>query len=179
MKLKGKQKIGLVLAGMFLVWGILHYQHHGLMAINVVLFTIAAFFILVNLCADHLLVFGYGLPVILLCVGTLHCIKHGESGVFTKIAYALAGIVFLISLFNRQGLEFIYKYWMKVAHFIGDTITAILMMIMFYLVFTPIGIFLRLTGKDLLDRKIDKTIQSYWKLREKTPFDKERCTKQF
>ena len=68
---------------------------------------------------------------------------------------------------------------MKVAHFIGDTITAILMMIMFYLVFTPIGIFLRLTGKDLLDRKIDKTIQSYWKLREKTPFDKERCTKQF
>lgn len=38
--------------------------------------------------------------------------------------------------------------------------------IIFYLIFTPVGIAMRLFGVDLLDIKIDKKRKSYWKKKD-------------
>jgi len=48
----------------------------------------------------------------------------------------------------------------------------VLLGMMFYLVFTPIGLLVRLSGNVLLDLKIDKNATTYWKKRERIPFDK-------
>ena len=42
----------------------------------------------------------------------------------------------------------------------------VLMGIVFFIVITPIGLIMRLIGKDLLNKKIDKSLTSYWNKRE-------------
>ncbi|MDQ1329877.1 MAG: Saxitoxin biosynthesis operon protein SxtJ [Thermodesulfobacteriota bacterium] len=43
-----------------------------------------------------------------------------------------------------------------------DVILSGLLTVIFILVFTPVGLILRLTGKDYMQRKIQKKIHSYW-----------------
>jgi hypothetical protein len=60
---------------------------------------------------------------------------------------------------------------MKFAFVLGWINTRILLGIFFYLILTPIGLIMRISGKDLIDQKIDKGAKSYWKKRERVPFD--------
>jgi len=60
---------------------------------------------------------------------------------------------------------------MKVAHFVGNVISSLVLALMFYLVFAPVGIVLRLIGKDLLNRTIEKEKDSYWIRKEKEAFE--------
>ena len=55
---------------------------------------------------------------------------------------------------------------MKFGMFLGVFISPIIMGIIFFLVVTPIGLIMRVFGKDLLNLKKDK-IQSYWLTKEK------------
>lgn len=56
---------------------------------------------------------------------------------------------------------------------ISRAISVISLIIAFYLIFTPIAILLRLFGKDLLNKKINKSVSSYWIKRKKDVFSKE------
>jgi len=126
----------------------------------------------------HLLVFGYGLSVLISLLTVRHGIKHD----FTWISYALlgcAGIIFLLSVFRYQWLKPVYDKWMVVAHFIGTVTTAIILFILFYFVFGFVGIMLRLLNKDLLDREIDSQKVSYWKDKERNIYNRENYLKQF
>lgn len=126
----------------------------------------------------HLLVFGYGLSVLISLLTVRHGIKHD----FTWISYVLlgcAGIIFLLSVFRYQWLKPVYDKWMVVAHFIGTVTTAIILFILFYFVFGFVGIMLRLLNKDLLDRKIDSQKVSYWKDKERNIYNRENYLKQF
>jgi hypothetical protein len=61
----------------------------------------------------------------------------------------------------------VYIFWMRLAFILGWINTRIILFIIFYLIFTPIGIVLRIFGIDLLDRKIERDKESYWKKIEK------------
>jgi hypothetical protein len=68
---------------------------------------------------------------------------------------------------------------MKFAFLLGWLNTRLLLGVFFYLILTPIGLLLRLTGRDLLDRKIDPAARTYWSKREVVPFDPERCERMY
>lgn len=57
--------------------------------------------------------------------------------------------------------------------------TRILLSFIYFLIFTPFRIVSIILGKDFLDRKIEKDIESYWQKREIKPFKKELYKKQF
>lgn len=71
-------------------------------------------------------------------------------------------------------LKTAYAYWMKLAFVLGWVNTRIILFAIFYLVFTPISIALKLFRIDLLERKIDKSAGSYWKKEEPAPAGYER-----
>lgn len=100
-------------------------------------------------------------------------------GLTSAIFLGIAICILLVSIWKIDYLKPVYDKWMIVAHFIGNTISMVVMGILFYCLFAPIGIFLRIIQKDLLHRKIDKEAKSYWLQREPHEFDKERCRKQF
>jgi hypothetical protein len=50
----------------------------------------------------------------------------------------------------------------------GFIMTRIIMVIIFYLIVTPLRLVASMAGKEFLDMKIDKNVKSYWIVREKT-----------
>lgn len=85
----------------------------------------------------------------------------------------------LSGLFGRAILRPLYIGWMKFAFVLGWINTRILLGLFFYVVVTPIGVAMRLFGKDLLDQKIDRPAATYWIRREKGTFDPKRCERLF
>jgi hypothetical protein len=60
--------------------------------------------------------------------------------------------------------------------YMGMLIAKIVLFLLFWLVFLPLGLFFRLTGKDALQRSINKKAVSYWQERKRQP---ETMTLQF
>lgn len=75
----------------------------------------------------------------------------------------------LVAFVNPYLLNSFYKMWIKLGEFIGGIISKIIMIILFYGMFTPIAFILKLLNKDLLKKKLDKTSSTYWIKRETQP----------
>ena len=73
----------------------------------------------------------------------------------------------------------VYTAWMIFAFGLGWINTRVLLGAFFYIVMTPLGLIMRLTGKDLLDEKIDRHAASYWIKRERKRFDRHRLERMF
>lgn len=71
------------------------------------------------------------------------------------------------------------KAWMALSIVIGFFMSRLIMVILFYGVLTPIGVVMRVFGKDVLDEKIDKNKASYWHIRPKEAKAKESYENQF
>jgi hypothetical protein len=56
--------------------------------------------------------------------------------------------------------------WIKFGEILGKIIAPLVMGIIYFIVITPIGLFMSFIGKDILGKKFLKT-QSYWIKREK------------
>ena len=94
--------------------------------------------------------------------------------------YIGASAFFLISgLFIQPILRPLQYGWMKFAFALGWFNTRLILGLVFYLIVTPVGLFLKLIRKDTLGLKFDLTVSSYWKIREKKAFDKKRYEQLF
>ena len=126
----------------------------------------------------NLLVFGYGLATIFVFISFRLWHNHGLNAMHALLFPCIIVLVFMTGM-RYDLLRPFYRQWMKVAHFIGSVITGLVLSALFYLVFAPVGILLRLLRKDLLDRKADHAVNSYWIKKEQVDFDKNHYTRQF
>jgi len=81
--------------------------------------------------------------------------------------WIFSAVLVVWALVLPRTLSIIYGPWMRFGHIIGTVNTKIILSILFFLVFTPVSMVLRLMGKDMMHRKIDKTALSYWQDSEK------------
>ena len=76
-------------------------------------------------------------------------------------------IIFLVlGLFNSKLLNPLNIVWVKFGELLGRIIAPIVMAIIYFIIVTPIGLFMRLIGKDLLNIKFSQA-NTYWIKREK------------
>ena len=79
----------------------------------------------------------------------------------------IISLLFLIlGIINSKFLTPLKKGWIKLGEILGKFIAPIVMGFIYFVVITPIGILLRLFGKDLLNIKFNKN-KSYWIKRAK------------
>ena len=84
------------------------------------------------------------------------------DGVEIRIWSLIISLIFLVlGLFNSEILTPLNKLWFKFGIFLGKIISPLIMGIIFFLVVTPIGLIMRIFGKDVLNLKYNKN-QSYW-----------------
>ncbi len=88
------------------------------------------------------------------------------------------GLFLILGLFFPFFLKPFYKVWMTFAFLLGWVMTRIIVTLTFFLIFTPVGIALRILGKDLLNEKIDRNAGTYWIKREPIS-DNSRYLKQY
>ena len=79
-----------------------------------------------------------------------------------RVWSTIISIIFLVlGLLNSKILTPLNKLWFKFGIFLGKIISPIIMGIIFFLVVTPIGLLMRLLGKDLINLKYNNN-ESYW-----------------
>ncbi|OGI06168.1 MAG: hypothetical protein A3I68_02680 [Candidatus Melainabacteria bacterium RIFCSPLOWO2_02_FULL_35_15] len=120
--------------------------------------------------------FGITLAVVFGLLTALFWWKHKPSFIcllLASIFFGFFGLIFPVILKPIQ------KVWMAFALIIGSIMTKVILSVLFYFVITPIGIICRVSGKDILDLRIDKNKKSYWVKREKSIINKSSYEKQY
>ena len=86
------------------------------------------------------------------------------------VAWGLIGLLLIVGLLSNKVSGNVYRVGMAIGFQIGRVFGAVLLFLMFCFVLTPLGLFLRLIGKDLLNFQAFKNlkIKSYW-ITSKTP----------
>jgi hypothetical protein len=85
----------------------------------------------------------------------------------------------LTGCFVYATLKPIYVGWMALAYVPGWVNAPPILRLVFCLIFTPIGLLLRLFGKSLLGLRFDKRAVTYWVKPESTRFDPKHVEQQF
>ena len=88
---------------------------------------------------------------------------EGASGL-AWVFFALAIVFFVVTLTKSELLLPLNKCWMRFGLLLGMIVSPIVMGVIFFALFTPIGFLMRLFGRDELRLK-PKSHASYWKVR--------------
>jgi membrane-bound ClpP family serine protease len=120
--------------------------------------------------------FGLTVGIVLLILGVLLFFRGKNSNVY----FGITGIILLFSAFFVPViLKPLNKIWMILAILLGWITTRVILIILFYFAITPISILSKIFKKDFLDRKIDKSKNSYWQKREEKSSGDSDYEKQF
>jgi hypothetical protein len=107
--------------------------------------------------------FGLLFFVVFLLIGIWPLFKENDYRLWSLII----SIIFLfLGLLNSKLLKPLNNLWIKFGEILGKIIAPIVMMIVFFIVLTPLSFIVRLFGKDLLKLKFIKK-NSYWINRKK------------
>lgn len=102
---------------------------------------------------------------------------HGEE--FRWWAAGVAAAFALAALMKPALLAEMNRLWTKLGILLGKVVSPIALGILFYGVLTPIGIVMRLAGKDPLRLKFDPGANSYWIPRDPPGPPPDSMTNQF
>jgi len=75
--------------------------------------------------------------------------------------FASAGVLALLALAFPLALKPLNIVWMKFGHVAGWINTRIILGVVFFFIFLPFGLVMRLSGKDPMHRKLDTGTASY------------------
>ena len=62
-----------------------------------------------------------------------------------------------------------YRTWVRSGEFVGAILSKVIMFLLYFGLFTPMALIMRILGKDLLNKKLDKNTDTYWIIRETQP----------
>ena len=89
-----------------------------------------------------------------------------DSGSIRIWSIVLSFIFLILGILNSKLLSPLKSAWIKLGEILGKIIAPIVMGFIYFLIITPIGLLMRLIGKDLLGIKYSKN-NSYWIKRAK------------
>lgn len=106
----------------------------------------------------------FGLTMALICVlfSLIGIWKNGTVTGFGLILSFLAVVFGVLAVFAPLTLRSFEKFWLALGEKINKFVTPVILSITFYVLITPLGLLLKLMGKDILSLKIDKTRSTYW-----------------
>ena len=130
-----------------------------------------------NIKKRDLRIFSFALTVILSLFSVKFCKAMNLQVGGALLAMALA--TFFIGLFLPILILPVYKILSFIGKIIGHIVTALLLGVIFYCVFTPISVILRLTKKDILRLRFEKNKTSYWISRKNRTSKRENLERQY
>jgi hypothetical protein len=86
--------------------------------------------------------------------------------------WIVAAVFVAAALLVPMALGPVYRLWMKIGHVLGWVNTRIILGVMFFLIFAPVALLLRLLGKDMLKQRLDASATTYRIASEQLPRDR-------
>ena len=103
--------------------------------------------------------FGIVFFIVFVLIATYPLLNQEEVRIWSLI---ISFLFLFLGLLNSKILTPLNKLWFRFGLFLGKIISPIIMGLIFFLVVTPIGLLMRLFGKDVLNLKLNKKKSSYW-----------------
>lgn len=119
--------------------------------------------------------FGYFFTFLFFVVAAYFFLSNGAIAAYIFLVMAITFL--MITVVNADSLLFLNKLWMKLGQFLGIIISPIILAIIFFALFTPYSLIMRLFGRDELRLKLGER-ESHWKSREQV-MPQTNFTKQF
>jgi Saxitoxin biosynthesis operon protein SxtJ len=104
---------------------------------------------------------GIYLPIFLVLVGLI-CFRRLESSSLSIGLWCAAGVSLLLGWSFPKLFRGIFVGSMIVTYPIGWVVSHVILAIIYYLVFTPMGLALRLFGHDAMKKRFDPDAATYW-----------------
>ena len=120
--------------------------------------------------------FGLTVGGAFLVFGAIRSYFHFGNGAIVLLA--IGGVLSVFGIALPTALGPVEKAWMALAEALAFINTRIILTVLFYLVFTPIGLITRMF-KDPLNRKLHDGNMSYWIRRQPKPADPALYQRQF
>mgnify|MGYP000122254116 CR=1 FL=1 len=120
--------------------------------------------------------FGYFFTSIFI-VFAAYLFNKGEVN-FSYFLFGVATLLLLTTFAKADLLLPLNRLWMKLGLLLGMIVSPIVLGIIFYGLFTPISLLMKVFGRDELKLKL-KARQSYWKVRESVPSPSKSFKNQF
>jgi hypothetical protein len=109
--------------------------------------------------------FGVIWLVFFAAVGTVLRLK-GHPPVVSTLLWSVAGVVPVIGWLVPAFMRLVYLGMSYLAWPIGFVVSHVILALVYYLIFTPIGLVMRLFGYDPMARRFDPEATTYWQRRE-------------
>ena len=103
--------------------------------------------------------FGIVFSIVFLLISLYPILEYKQLQVWALI---VSIVFFIISFLAPKILEPLNNIWFRFGIMLGSVISPIIMAVVFFIVILPIGLMMRIFRKDLLNRKINKQVNSYW-----------------
>lgn len=120
--------------------------------------------------------FGIFFSLIFLFFGGYFIYK--SSYILTFISFSFTCIFLIITILRSDLLLPLNKLWMAFGMLLGKIVSPIILGIIFFGLFTPLGIFMRIIGRDELRLK-PKDRTSFWKNKNATTIAAQNFKQQF
>jgi len=103
--------------------------------------------------------FGILFAIVFLIIG-LYPLIAGESIHLWIIAISV--IFLMLAYLAPKILTIPNRLWFNLGIMLGSIVAPIVMAIIYFCTVVPTGLIMRLIGKDLLHKKLDKNVKTYW-----------------
>ena len=103
--------------------------------------------------------FGVTFGIIFLLIGFYPLMDRGDMRLW---AVGIAFVFFFLAFLAPRVLSVPNKLWFKLGVAIGGVIAPVVMALVYFTTVVPIGLILKLIGKDLLHQKLSSKVESYW-----------------
>jgi hypothetical protein len=97
-------------------------------------------------------------------VGGVYGAWRGGSGLTALLFIAL--VTAMVTITRESWLAPLNRAWMKVGELMGRVVSPIVLGVIFFAVFTPVGVLMRALGRDTMCRRFDAAARSYWVKRD-------------
>ena len=107
-------------------------------------------------------------------------LSYWRAGSLTAptVLWSIGGAIFLVYYAVVPMRRLLYLGWMHAIYPIGWTVSHLVLAIVYFLVLTPIGVCMRLLGRDPMQRRLDPSAGTYW-IPHDPPGDSARYFRQF
>lgn len=96
---------------------------------------------------------------------------HRRTGSVPLVAAVLgvSAVVGILGLAVPKAIRPVYVGWMAALYPLGWVVSHVLMLAVYYGVVTPVGLLMRLAGRDPMQRRLDRSASTYWSPRKTEP----------
>lgn len=115
-----------------------------------------------NPSAEKLRQFGWIAPIMLLVIGLVFWWRFGMPAAGITVMVLVGMVIFTLSRVSPRLVRPVYMVLVIVGFPIGWVVSHLVMFLFYFGIITPVALVFRLMGRDMLHRRWDRRLETYW-----------------